>query len=218
MDLTNKTELEFYFSNHFETVLFPVLAEMYQSTGDYTRAKKVCEIGLKHHPDLAEGQLMMAKAELGLGNLSQTEKWLKRVLKQVPGHVQATLTLPMVEEQLGRPTATLKESWKRLLMADPENELALKYLENLKPVRKKSPSIKKTKSPQKTFRKPPIPEITVEGAALNPRLATFTFVAVLRNQGLYHQALDVLDLLEKKGEDSQRIAVERNRIKKEIEV
>ncbi|MEE8335853.1 MAG: hypothetical protein V3S48_05405 [Candidatus Neomarinimicrobiota bacterium] len=216
MDLTNKTELELYFSNHFGTVLFPVLAEMYQSTGDYIRAKKVCEIGLKYLPDLTEGQFIMAKAELGLGKLSQTEKWLKLVLKKVPGHNQATATLPMVQEQLGRSAVTLTESWKRLLLIDPENELAQKFLKGIKTSKAKLPKNKKTKSPKVSI-KIPIQEITLEGVKINPRLATFTFVAVLRNQGLFHQALDVLDILEKKGADKSRVALERKRIQSEIE-
>ena len=35
---------------------------------------------------------------------------------------------------------------------------------------------------------------------VSPRLATFTLVSVLKNQGLFSQALDVLDALGKKGE------------------
>ena len=54
MELNNITELELYFADHFDTVLFPVLAEIYQSKGEYDRAKRVCEIGLKHHPDSTE--------------------------------------------------------------------------------------------------------------------------------------------------------------------
>ena len=33
MELNNITELELYFADHFDTVLFPVLAEIYQSKG-----------------------------------------------------------------------------------------------------------------------------------------------------------------------------------------
>ena len=51
MNLTNLTELELYFADHFDTVLFPVLAEIYQEKGEYDRAKRVCEIGLEHHPN-----------------------------------------------------------------------------------------------------------------------------------------------------------------------
>ena len=45
------------------------------------------------------------------------------------------------------------------------------------------------------------------------RLATFTLVNVLKNQALFYQALEVLDLLEKKGEDPDMIRLERDSIK-----
>jgi hypothetical protein len=41
-------------------------------------------------------------------------------------------------------------------------------------------------------------------------LATFTLVAVLKNQGLFDQALEVLDALEKKGESPESISLERD--------
>ena len=47
---------------------------------------------------------------------------------------------------------------------------------------------------------------------VSSRLATFTLVTVLNNQGLYGQALEVLDALEKKGENPETIARERESI------
>ncbi len=52
---------------------------------------------------------------------------------------------------------------------------------------------------------------------INPRMATFTMVSILSKQGLYHQALEVLDVLENKGEDSYRIMMERKRIQQAME-
>ena len=49
------------------------------------------------------------------------------------------------------------------------------------------------------------------------RLATFTLVNVLKNQGLFYQALEVLDLLEEKGEDPDMIRLERDAVKTLIE-
>ena len=100
MDLKNLTELELYFANHFDTVLFPVLADIYQSKGQYDRAKRVCEIGLDHHPNSLDGYYILSQAEMGLGNLSAAEKWMKKVLKQDPSHKSAASGLPMVQEQL----------------------------------------------------------------------------------------------------------------------
>jgi hypothetical protein len=45
--------------------------------------------------------------------------------------------------------------------------------------------------------------------AISPRIATFTMVNVLKNQNLYHQALDVLDILVTKGADAEKIEAER---------
>ena len=64
MELNNITELELYFADHFDTVLFPVLAEIYQRQGQYERAKLVCEIGLQHHTDSREGTFIGAQADM----------------------------------------------------------------------------------------------------------------------------------------------------------
>ena len=50
MDLKNLTELELYFANHFDMVLFPVLPEIYQSNREYHFAKIASEIGFGHYP------------------------------------------------------------------------------------------------------------------------------------------------------------------------
>ena len=49
--------------------------------------------------------------------------------------------------------------------------------------------------------------------AISPRIATFTMVNVLKNQNLYHQALDVLDILVTKGADAEKIEEDRATIK-----
>ena len=102
MDINNQTELELYFADHFDTVLFPVLADLYQSKADYARAKRVCEIGLEHHPESIDGQFILSQAEMALGNLTAAEKLLKSVLDKVPSHQPAAAALPVVQEQLGR--------------------------------------------------------------------------------------------------------------------
>ena len=48
--------------------------------------------------------------------------------------------------------------------------------------------------------------------AIDPKLATFTLATIYKVQGLYHQALQVLDLLETKGGDPERIQAERESI------
>jgi tetratricopeptide (TPR) repeat protein len=226
MNLTNLTELELYFADHFNTVLFPVLAEIYQDKAEYDRAKRVCEIGLEHHPNSIDGQFILSQAELGLGNLSAAEKWMKKVLTQIPDHKNAATSLPMVQEQLDRSPTTLKTSWKRAQEVDPGNQFAKDFLSDKKTKTKPKPKKKKEKKPsvstiphipKKDKSKKPLPkDLSVEGVAISPRLATMTLVNVLKGQGLYHQALEVLDILEEKGEDKKRIDGERKAIKAEL--
>ena len=226
MNLTNLTELELYFADHFDTVLFPVLAEIYQDKAEYDRAKRVCEIGLEHHPNSIDGQFILSQAELGLGNLSAAEKWMKKVLTQIPDHKNAATSLPMVQEQLNRSPTTLKTSWKRAQKVDPGNQFAKDFLSDKKTKTKPKPKKKKEKKPsvstiphipKKDKSKKPLPkDLSVEGVAISPRLATMTLVNVLKGQGLYHQALEVLDILEEKGEDKKRIDGERKAIKAEL--
>ncbi len=226
MNLENLTELELYFADHFDTVLFPVLAEIYQDKAEYDRAKRVCEIGLEHHPNSIDGQFILSQAELGLGNLSAAEKWMKKVLTQIPDHKNAATSLPMVQEQLDRSPTTLKTSWKRAQEVDPDNQFAKDFLSTKTSKTKTKPKKKKEKKasvstiphiPKKEKSKKPLPkDLSVEGVAISPRLATMTLVNVLKGQGLYHQALEVLDILEDKGEDKKRIAAERKAIKSEL--
>ena len=128
MDIKNQTELELYFADHFDTVLFPVLAEIYQSKAEYARAKRVCEIGLEHHPESVDGQFILSQAEMALGNLVVAEKWLKKVLEKVPDHQPAAAALPVLQEQLGRSKNTLTDSWQRAQEADPSNQFATDFL------------------------------------------------------------------------------------------
>jgi len=226
MNLTNLTELELYFADHFDTVLFPVLAEIYQDKGEYDRAKRVCEIGLEHHPNSIDGQFILSQAELGLGNLTGAEKWIKKVLTQIPDHKNAATSLPMVQEQLDRSPTTLKTSWKRAQEVDPDNQFAKDFLSTKTSKTKTKPKKKKEKKasvstiphiPIKDKSKKPLPkDLSIEGVVISPRLATMTLVNVLKGQGLYHQALEVLDILAEKGEDKKRIAEERKAIKSEL--
>ncbi|MFB0515279.1 MAG: hypothetical protein ACETWG_01595, partial [Candidatus Neomarinimicrobiota bacterium] len=47
---------------------------------------------------------------------------------------------------------------------------------------------------------------------IDPQLATFTLATIYKVQGLYQQALQVLDMLEAKGADAERIQAEREAI------
>ena len=208
MDLKNQIELELYFADHFDTILFPVLADIYFIQEDYRRARKVCNIGLGYHENDAAGRFVLAQVEKAEGNLKESEKELKHALKYSPDNIQAAIMLCEIQTVLGRSPSRLLTSWKKVSALDPSNQTAKEFIEKVESDNKDKTQKKKPST--KTITKP-----AESGDTLNVsvRLATFTLVNVLKNQALFYQALEVLDLLEQKGEDPDMIRLERDGVK-----
>ncbi|MBJ12767.1 MAG: hypothetical protein CMG62_06785 [Candidatus Marinimicrobia bacterium] len=232
MELDNQIQLELYFADHFDTVLFSVLADIYYNQDDLKRARRVCEIGLRHHKNDVSGMFVLAQVEKAEGNLKETEKILEKIIVYCDDHLAATEMLCEIYTVLGRAQTKLLKSWKRLLKLDPMNHTAIEFVKKVEgekiksglnqkgsnkktknTIKEKNRSIKK-KLPKKDSLKT-IQQIdkTINPLNVSARLATFTLVAVLKNQGLFEQALDVLDVLEEKNEKKERIEQERKTIK-----
>ena len=217
MDLKNQIELELYFADHFDTILFPVLADIYFNQEDFRRARKVCNIGLGYHENDAAGRFVLAKVEKAEGNLKDAEKELKHVLKYSPDNIDAAIMYCEIQTVLGRSPSRLLTSWKKVLALDPSNQIAREFIakvESPKVENKKnkttSKKVSKRSTPKKVTKK--VDENT-DSLNVSVRLATFTLVNVLKNQALFYQALEVLDLLEQKGEDPDMIRLERDSVK-----
>jgi len=217
MDLKNQIELELYFADHFDTILFPVLADIYFNQEDYRRARKVCNIGLGYHENDAAGRFVLAKVEKAEGNLKDAEKELKHVLKYSPDNIDAAIMYCEIQTVLGRSPSRLLTSWKKVLALDPSNQIAREFIakvESPKVENKKnkttSKKVSKRSTPKKVTKK--VDENT-DSLNVSVRLATFTLVNVLKNQALFYQALEILDLLEQKGEDPDMIRLERDSVK-----
>ena len=217
MDLKNQIELELYFADHFDTILFPVLADIYFNQEDYRRARKVCNIGLGYHENDAAGRFVLAKVEKAEGNLKDAEKELKHVLKYSPDNIDAAIMYCEIQTVLGRSPSRLLTSWKKVLALDPSNQIAREFIAKVE-----SPKVenKKNKTTSKKASKRSIPkkvtkkiDENTDSLNVSVRLATFTLVNVLKNQALFYQALEVLDLLEQKGEDPDMIRLERDSVK-----
>ena len=217
MNLNNQSELEAYFADNFDTVLFPVLADMYLQKRDLDRARKVCDIGLGYHPDHVDGKFILSMVELEIGNEREAEKLLKDVVSSGTDHLQAAFQLAVVQQSLGRAESTLQKSWNRVIDLDPENREAKSILSIIEKGDKLPNTIKqtKTKNSKKSSKNKKSSSKTMEGPklAISPRIATFTMVNVLKNQHLFYQALDVLDILVTKGADHEKIEQEREVIK-----
>ena len=234
MDFKNQIELELYFADHFDTILFPVLADLYFRQDDLRRARKVCEIGLKHYENDSAGLFLLAQIEKQEGNLKEAEKLLERVLLVTRDHLSAAEALCEIQTVLGRATNRLLKSWKLVLDLNPKHETAQTFIKKIEgdSVKQKPKSVTKSKVKPKTKAEreasvtkkpnnnvPPPPAINdlSEPLKVSSRLATFTLVSVLKNQGLFSQALDVLEALEEKGESQESISLERDTIQTLIE-
>ncbi len=217
MNLNNQSELESYFADNFDTVLFPILADMYLQDRDLDRARKVCDIGLGYHPDHVDGKFILAMVELEIGNEREAEKLLKDVVLSGTDHLQAAFQLAVVQQSLGRAESTLQKSWNKVIDLDPENREAKSILSIIEKGEKPSKTIKRSKpnKGKKSTKRRKSSSKNEDGPQLSisPRIATFTMVNVLKNQKLFYQALDVLDILVTKGADSIKIEQERDVIK-----
>ncbi len=233
MDLNSQIELEIYFADHFDTILFPVLADFYLKKNELNRSRKVCEIGLKHHKNDPAGLFVLANIEKIEGNLKEAEKILEQVLLYASDHLSAAIQLCEIQTVLGRAKNRLFKSWKYVLFLDSSHQTAKEFITKISGTENPNVDVKNVISKQKKIKIQPdvkkkskvkkvvSPPITIDEYAdplkVSPRLATFTLVSVLKNQGLFSQALDVLDALEKKGESSNDIALERETIEELVQ-
>ena len=233
MDLNSQIELEIYFADHFDTILFPVLADLYLKNNELNRARKVCEIGLKHHKNDPAGLFILANIEKIEGNLKEAEKILEHILLYASDHLSAAIQLCEIQTVLGRAKSRLLKSWKHVLFLDSSHQTAKEFVEKIEGAKSKNTNAKKpifkpkrikiqpAEKKKPTIQKVVPPAVTIDEYAdplkVSPRLATFTLVSVLKNQGLFSQALDVLDALEKKGESPKDIALERETIEELVQ-
>lgn len=138
------------------SIVFAPIAEYFLHYGHVQDAVKVCLEGLKHHPDLVSGRLALAKAYLRQKEFRRAREELRRVLELVPGQEKALELMEQVQGQLQpapAPPPSAPSRWQTVTMAkiyaaqghidqarevvqailkkDPQNEEALRELQNL---------------------------------------------------------------------------------------
>ena len=217
ISLTNKKGLEHHFAENFDTPIFPVLADLYFNESDMKRARKVCDIGLKHHPDSIEGRYILSKIELVDNNMLQAEKHLKMIIEHSELHILAMKLLIEVQDELGRSVKTIHPIVERILHILPGDIECLSWLnsnqeELLKPEAPDHIGLKNKDNAEE----PTDPDQSHESIGINRRIATLTLARVFKVQNNYQQALDVLDIVEEKGGNIVEIEKERNEIQEQL--
>ena len=224
IDITDKIVLEGVFAEDFNSPYYPILANLYLQEGDLRRAKKVCEIGLDYDSSNADGKFILAQVAQAENKKVVAEKWLKQVIVDNPAHFNAMRMLIKLEIQLKRSPNTIQKYISLLLQYLPYDDECVQWLNEINTPQPESPLDKEAIAEG-------IPvEATVEKAEIinTPEdvdektyevvesMATFTMVQVLKSQHHFHQALAVLNVLESRGNDSDRISREKGEVQQLI--
>lgn len=224
IDIKDKIALEGVFAEDFSSPYYPILANLYLQEGDLRRAKKVCEIGLDHDASNGDGKFILAKVALAENKMVVAEKWLKQVIVDNPAHFNALRMLIKLEIQLKRRSSTIQNYISQLLQYLPYDNECVQWLNEINTPQPESTSDKEVIAEGKPV------EATVEKVeAINTpeevdektydvveSMATFTMVQVLKSQQHFHQALAVLNVLESRGGDIDRITREKGEVQQLI--
>ncbi|NOZ74289.1 MAG: hypothetical protein GXO90_02785 [FCB group bacterium] len=154
MDLTNKVELEEYFAEHFDTVLFPVLADLYLQEEDYSRALKVCEIGLGYHPTHLDGLYTHARVLVAMDRLEDAEKSLLALKEEGLYHAKGMDLLVDVQRRLRRAPAVRIKAWEIISRYNPRHPRAASNIRRLKKKIAEGPRTTTTKRKKSPTSKP----------------------------------------------------------------
>ena len=71
------------------SVVFAPISEMFRNHGLISEAIKIAEEGLKHHPNLISGRLVLAKAYLAGGEKGLAREQARLILEQMPNNEEA---------------------------------------------------------------------------------------------------------------------------------
>ncbi len=231
IDLTDKRALEHHFAEDFKTSLFPVLADIYFKEKDFFRARKVCKIGLKHHPDSVEGKYIFAKVELIDNNIQQAEQHLKFVVNNHQAHINGMRLLLEIQKSLKRSPKTILQTVSKILRIYPDDEICQKWVrENEEELTHEPPELKKKETKEKakpdSKSKPnnepqsklksskPMKKILPIGKPINKRFATLTLAKIFKSQGNYQQAMEIITSIKSTDSNKKQLDKERKEIEK----
>jgi len=199
-------KLEKIFSNNFESLSYTVLGNEYIQKNDLARAFTVLQIGQENSPDDLVGKYLLAKVYLLKNQIKKSKELLNEVLDLFPLHLKARLLIIEILKKekrdhsgLARHIGLLQEHFpnhgapKKNIISNVEKEAQIA-----------PPNVEKADK-----KKEPKPQFSI-----NDNMATFTLVNILTTQKHFSEALEVLDILEKRGKDLKKIKEKRELINK----
>ena len=204
MNFSDKGDLRTIFQNYPESILFPLIADLYSTDGEHSKAEEICKIGLNHHPNHPDGLFVLAQINSQKKNYKTAEGILKGLFKSYTVYPEALNLLAEIQEKINRSPNTVKIVKKKYEQYDytTAHQKTKKIL-----TRKKTGTQNAASSVSPTDLKP---------LKVSPQLATLTLVKILEDQGLYPQALDILDMLGEKENDKKKLIEYRDKILKKF--
>ena len=181
---------------------FPIIAYNFFLKKKYNKSKEVCVSGLdkfNNHPD---GLYILAQCEYKIGNIKSSEMILKTLMESNVLYPQALYLLIKIQKELDRPDNVydkFKVRYNKFGFLFSSNKT--KIISKKKINKKKSPSLVST---------------DLKPLNISSKLATFTLVNILEQQGLYSQAIQVLNKMGKKGSDMERIELLKSKLKNKL--
>ena len=195
-------DLEKIFSQHPQSPIFTILADLYYKNRSYKNAARVCQIGLKYDSKSVPGQYMLAKLLLVKDDPLNAEKTLKNILVIEPQHLNALLLLVAVMGKLNKSFKTIIPYIKQSAQLYPSNpqiqRCYTKYCITTAVGKKNHKKITKKSKERSDF-------------ILNPKLATKTLYRLFCSQKKYSDAYNVLMIMQNK---KTNITFVSNEIKK----
>ena len=202
----NIQKLEKYFSENIKSTSFAILADHYYSEKQFHYAYKICEIGLKYHPNHIIGQYIFAKTLLIQGKISEAQKLLETNIVLHPTNLNAYLLLLEVLD-------FSNAGYKKIIYYINKAMLLFDSNPKVKYWNKKYNLQDKTNRKVKVESKLKHKNIKFK---LDKKLANKTFYNLLFSQKKYSEALYVLDLMSNNKNNQNFIKKEKNKLKKFI--
>ena len=121
------SRLEYEFATNPNSEAFIPLAETYLKMGRYVEAMVVCKKGIKAHPELSIGRLIMSRIYAAQGKNQKAIEELENLLKSKPDEVTAISQMGSLQLKQGQEEKGI-ESFKRALDLDPKQQQAREAL------------------------------------------------------------------------------------------
>ena len=204
-------KLEKIFSNNFESQSYTILGNEYIKKNDLTRALTVLQIGQENSPDDLIGKYLLAKVYLLNNEIKKSKDLLNEILNLFPLHLRARLLIIEILKEEKRDHSDLSHHIELLQEHFPNHGAPKKNTKSSK--KHKNQPLDNPVSEQVDKEEEQKPDFSI-----NDNMATFTLVNILTNQKHFSEALQVLDILEKKGKDPKKIKEKRVMINKKIKV